>query len=71
VPTNSLFLSIDIAMVFQVLKAKATKAASSPAAGPAMSAKQAMEIVAMRKAVDNRLDNTSHTCMCDPRCARW
>ena len=49
---------------FGILKAKAAKAvkAAAPSSGPAMSAKQALEIVTMRKAVDNRLDNTSHTC---------
>ena len=31
-----------------------------------MSAKQALEIVAMRKAVDKRLDDTSHTCKLHP-----
>ena len=54
-----------------LLKAKAAKAVAPAKAhakakvtsGPAMSAKQAMEIVSMRKAVDERLNNTSHTCL--------
>ena len=51
------------ALQFSLLAKQAGALSSAVTSGPAMSAKQAQEIVSMRTAVDSELNNLSHTCL--------